>query len=84
MRYETLGLLRCPVGCAGELRLDEEKARGSRVEQGRLVCGACGNGYAIEEHIARMLPPGLGAETKAEPVAVALQVAIWLAALRQR
>ncbi|HZP82520.1 MAG TPA: methyltransferase domain-containing protein [Chthonomonadaceae bacterium] len=65
MRTQTLSLLRCPNGCAGELSVQEKERQGDRLIHGVLVCPACGSGYPVTEGIARMLPGFLTAEAAA-------------------
>jgi ubiquinone/menaquinone biosynthesis C-methylase UbiE/uncharacterized protein YbaR (Trm112 family) len=64
MKRETLKILRCPEGCAGELSPGSAQEENGRIITGHLDCSVCGNRYPIEEGIARLLPVVLQ-ETKA-------------------
>jgi ubiquinone/menaquinone biosynthesis C-methylase UbiE/uncharacterized protein YbaR (Trm112 family) len=56
MRFDTIALLRCPAGCAGELAVTATETRGDCLRNGTLTCPVCEQCYPVEEGIARMLP----------------------------
>ena len=64
MQPSFLNFLACPDCTSCELRLRVAKERESilghtEIEKGSLVCAKCGESYAIEEGIPRMLPRDL-------------------------
>lgn len=54
MRRATLALLRCP-GCAAPLALEGDAGDAEEIEEGRLACPACGQGWPIERGIPRFV-----------------------------
>lgn len=73
MNASLMTMLRCPAGCAAEVRLEATTRVGDEIADGSLTCEGCGRRYVIAEGIARMLPSDLAEATGGKSDDPALQ-----------